>query len=589
MAEPLAYYQQEKSKYEIQLEHLRMRSGRLSLIRTGLFIGTGLLAYFVVDHTMWLIILLFTSLVLFILLVLYHDHLRYKRDLATHLLKINIVEIEALSGNYSDLNEGNEFIDPQHFYSNDIDLFGKGSFFQYLNRTCTGSGKVKLAQILTSNDIKNINEKQLAIQELGKEPERRQLFSALAKMVRTDAGNEVIISWIQNYKGFLPLSMKYLPAAFSVFSLVIISLTLFGFLPFSMLAMWFAVGLVINLPFFKRVNQLYQDSGNAKSTFRQYHKLLNEIEKYDLESKLLVQQQTKIKSGDKKASLIFWQFSKILDAFDQRNNMLFGILGNGFMLWDLHQSYKIEKWISQFHQQVEKWFEVIAFFDAQNSLANYAFNHPQHCFPSLNKDGNVMVASDLGHPIISADKRVCNDFDIKNRDFIIITGANMAGKSTFLRSVSLSVVMANTGLPVCAQVFKYTPVKLITSMRTSDSLADESSYFYAEIMRLRFIVEQMKKDKYFIVLDEILKGTNSKDKAMGSKKFVERLVESGSTGIIATHDLSLCDIEKKYPQIHNKYFDVEIKNDALYFDYLLKDGICVNMNASFLLKKMEII
>ena len=163
MAQPLAYYQQEKIRYEVQLEQLKRKSWRLSLMRTGLFICTGLLAYFIVDHTLWLVILLLAGLVIFILLVLYHDRLRYKRDLATHLLKINTVEIEALSGNYSNLNEGSEFIDSKHFYSHDIDLFGKGSFFQYLNRTCTDSGKKELAEILTSNDISDIDKKQVAL------------------------------------------------------------------------------------------------------------------------------------------------------------------------------------------------------------------------------------------------------------------------------------------------------------------------------------------------------------------------------------------------------------------------------------------
>lgn len=589
MVQPLAFYQQEKSKYEIQLEQLRVRSGRLSLMRTSLFVSTALLAYFMVDHTIWLVILLFTGLALFILLVLSHDRLRYKRDLVTHLLKINVTEIEALSGNLEGLNEGSEFIDSKHFYSNDIDLFGKGSFFQYLNRTCTESGKKELAEILISNDIIGIVKKQLALQELAKEPGKRQLFMALARMVDTEVDNKLIVSWIQNYKTSLPGSMKFLPSLFSALSLILISLIAFGVLPFSALVLWFVAGLVVTSTRIKQINQLYRDAGNAKNTFKQYHKLLKEIENYDLESDLLLQQQSKIRTGNENASLIFMKFSKILDAFDQRNNMLFGILGNGFLLWDLHQSFRIEKWITQYRDQIENWFDIIAFFDARISLSNYVFNHPHHCFPSLKEDENVLDASALGHPLIPVDKRICNDFYIKNKDFIIITGANMAGKSTFLRTVSLSVVMANAGLPVCARSYKYTPVKLITSMRTADSLADESSYFYAEIMRLRFIVEQMNKEKYFIVLDEILKGTNSKDKAMGSKKFVERLVKSGSTGIIATHDLSLCDIEKKYPQIQNKYFDVEIKNEALYFDYMLKDGICVNMNASFLLKKMDII
>jgi len=169
----------------------------------------------------------------------------------------------------------------------------------------------------------------------------------------------------------------------------------------------------------------------------------------------------------------------------------------------------------------------------------------------------------------------------------------MAGKSTFLRTVSLAVVMTNIGLPVCARSFEYSPIKLITSMRTSDSLTDDSSYFFSELKRLKFIVDEINPkasgENYFIILDEILKGTNSTDKAIGSKKFVQKLVTSNSTGIIATHDLSLCEIEKELSEVKNYYFDAEIINDELHFDYKLKDGVCKNMNASFLLKKMEIV
>jgi DNA mismatch repair ATPase MutS len=184
---------------------------------------------------------------------------------------------------------------------------------------------------------------------------------------------------------------------------------------------------------------------------------------------------------------------------------------------------------------------------------------------------------------------VANDIEIREQEFFIITGANMAGKSTFLRTVSLQMVMANTGLPVCASRVSYSPIKLITSMRTTDSLTKDESYFFSELKRLKFIVSKIESDSYFIVLDEILKGTNSVDKAEGSRKFVEKLVESRSTGIIATHDLSLCEISEEEATVKNYYFDAEIINDELHFDYQFRKGICQNMNASFLLKKMGIV
>ena len=153
----------------------------------------------------------------------------------------------------------------------------------------------------------------------------------------------------------------------------------------------------------------------------------------------------------------------------------------------------------------------------------------------------------------------------------------------------MNIVMANSGLPVCAKSFEYRPVKLISSMRTSDSLVNDESYFFSELKRLKYIVNKIQKDTYFIILDEILKGTNSVDKAEGSKKFVERLVKSKSTGLIATHDLSLCTLADQYSEIQNHYFDAEIVNDELFFDYRFKNGICQNMNASFLLRKMQIV
>lgn len=589
MSKPLSFYQEQKSKFEQQRDQLRKKSNLYSILRILLFLIVLPAAYFSYDETRLFFGVLATGFTGFMIMVIKHQSLRTQRILSEHLIAINAIEIDALNGKYDSLPAGSEFTDPHHYFSNDVDLFGNGSFFQYINRTATSSGRRSLAKILTSNDIEDIVAKQEVIKELSEMPQWRQHYLALAKMVKTETDHKVIVSWIHNYKSFLPPLMKYLPMLFSLISLVLLLLVSLGQISFFLLAGWFFIGLLITLPYFKRVNHLYLEAGQIKHTFRQYHTLLNEIENLKLNASFAIKQQNKIQSSNKKASLIFKEFSKILDAFDQRNNMLFGILGNGLFLWDLRQTYKIDKWISVYQNQVENWFDVISYFDAQISLSNYAYNHADHHFPEIKSKDHGISAEMLGHPLLDKKVRINNDFSIAEKDFQIITGANMAGKSTFLRTISLSLIMSNSGLPVCAKNMSYSPIKLITSMRTTDSLAEESSYFYAEIVRLRFIVDQMKDDKYFIILDEILKGTNSKDKAIGSKKFVEKLVKSGSTGIIATHDLSLCDIEQEYPQIHNKYFDAKINNEELVFDYKLKDGICTNMNASFLLKKMEII
>ena len=387
--------------------------------------------------------------------------------------------------------------------------------------------------------------------------------------------------------------MRLLPLLFSGVSLVVFILNYLNIIPLSVTTLWFFVGVGITGIYIKRINDFYLNASKAKETFKQYHQLLDLIEREEFTSRLLKSKQEEIKKESKKASEIFLQFSKMLDAFDQRNNMLVGVVANAFALRDLRLCYKIEAWIDTYEDQVAHWFDVISFFDAQNSLANFVFNHPENCFPEIVSSKFVIESKKLGHPLISKDKRVDNNFSIQGTDFFIITGANMAGKSTFLRTVSLSIIMANAGLPVCANSFRYSPIKLITSMRTSDSLTDDESYFFSELKRLKKIIESVqlteKPGDYFIILDEILKGTNSTDKAIGSRKFVERLVKLGAMGIIATHDLSLCEISKDLSEVKNHYFDAEIIDNELYFDYTFKDGICKNMNASFLLKKMEII
>jgi DNA mismatch repair ATPase MutS len=342
--------------------------------------------------------------------------------------------------------------------------------------------------------------------------------------------------------------------------------------------------------YLKKVNTLANNASKTKDTFKQYALLLKAIEAQTFQSQLVQEQQKRIQSEALKASQIFSKFSKALDALDNRNNLISAVLANGYLLWDLRQTYNIEQWIQQYADKVADWFDVVTFFDTYNSLGNYAFNHKEFIYPEITNATTTISAEHIGHPLLNSKKRVNSDLLLQQRQFFIVTGANMAGKSTFLRTVALHIVMANIGLPVCAKKSTYKPIKLITSMRTTDSLTDDSSYFFSELTRLKFVVDTIEKDtNYFVILDEILKGTNSTDKAIGSRKFVERLVGLNATGIIATHDLSLTEIESELSAVKNYYFDAEIINEELHFDYKLKQGVCQNMNASFLLKKMEIV
>ena len=589
MIDPIKFYNQELETYKGKVSSHKKRLLLLSSLRLFAFAITGTLIYVTFSNWQLALTIGIIGLGIFIYLLSKYTVTKAKRELHKALVTINEEELKIASGDFHHRNTGSQFQDPKHFYSLDIDLFGKGSFFQYINRTISSEGQRELSNALKANNSSHIEQRQNAIKELSEKTKWTQLYAATGSLIETETPALKIINWLKNHKNFIPKEMKWVPWLFTIISVTFLSLAIFNILDISYFGYWLFAGIGLTGLYLKKINILSANSDKIKDTFKQYASLLVQIENESFTSKLLQEKQKQIQSEGKKASAIFSEFSKHLDALDNRNNLIGAIFGNGYLLSDIKNAYKVEQWISKYGHKVEDWFEVVSFFDAYNSLGNYAFNHVEHVFPKILKSQTTINTKGLGHPLLNKTKRVSSDVIIDNQQFFIVTGANMAGKSTFLRTVSLHIMMANVGLPVCAKSSSYSPVKLITSMRTSDSLTDDSSYFFSELTRLKFIVDAIEKEPYFIILDEILKGTNSTDKAIGSRKFVEKLVAGNATGIIATHDLSLCEISNELDEVKNYYFDAEIVDDELYFDYKFKKGICQNMNASFLLKKMEII
>jgi len=589
MANHLEYYKSNIDNYTKEVSKLYKQLTTLSIARLLVFIATGVSVYFAFGNWQILIGIVVIGVIGFIYLLNKYTDLKHTYELKKVLVTINTEELQFAKGDFFDKSEGLQFQDANHNYALDIDLFGRGSFFQFINRTTNSEGSKTLANCLKANNTDAIVSRQEAIKDLANKSDWRQVFQANASLIKVDTKASTILSFLKTHKSFIPKYFKLVPLIISALSLIIIGLAVAQIIPAAIIGYWLFVGLFITGRYVKKTNVLSANTDRMRDTFRQYASLLSAIENESFTSNLLLAKQAKIKLEDKKASQILHELSKAMDALDNRNNLISAIFGNGYFLTDLKNAYRIEQWLENYKDKVEDWFEVVAFFDAYNSLGNYAFNNQQYIYPQIVDKQSDTKVTQLGHPLLKTEKRVDNDFEIKNQQFFIITGANMAGKSTFLRTVSLHIVMANVGLPVCAASSVYSPVKLITSMRTSDSLTDDSSYFFSELTRLKYIVDAIKQDNYFIILDEILKGTNSTDKAIGSRKFVEKLVASHATGIIATHDLSLCEIEKHLKEVKNYYFDAQIINDELYFDYTFKKGICQNMNASFLLKKMEIV
>lgn len=590
MINPKETYRSRIADFNASKKKVQKKLLIFSLLRLMVF---GLIVYFV--YQFWgdfrlVGIVLLVGIALFVILIHLFSNLKYQKKKLEALVEINETELKTNRSNFGFFPNGEVYQNHQHAFSQDTDLFGENSFFQYLNRTQLPEGEKCLANKLQENHIEAISEKQEFVKELAQKIDFRQEFAAHAKLMQADEEVQNILSWLANYKSFVPKFMAWFPFVFSGVSVIVIILFFIETLNLSQFLLWFFIGIGISGYLLKKVNALSKFAGKAQSLFQQYAKLLELVEHTDFSSKKGKAIQAKFEDDQIKFSTYLKGFSKHIDALEQRNNMLLGLVFNGFLLWDLQQSHKIESWLKNHATKVESAFELIAEFDASCSLGNFSFNHQDYVFPIIDENAETQLKFEAAvHPLLEEQTAVANDFSLQTENFVILTGANMAGKSTFLRTLALQIIMANIGLPVRAKNGVYRPIKLITSMRTADSLADESSYFYAELTRLKQIVDTLANENYFVILDEILKGTNSTDKAIGAQKFVKRLLKEKAVGIIATHDLSLCTLADDFPTIQNYYFDAEIINDELHFDYRLKEGVCKNMNASFLLEKMGLV
>ena len=588
LVSPKEFYLKEEEKCKQQIKALKKTALTLSMFRLSSFLAIPFWIYFFLDNS----IVLFTGTIVLIALFLFlvrrsstcQERLQYFKN----RLEITNLELSGIQGDFSGHKSGDSFQIPQHDFAHDLDIFGDRGIFQMLNRTSTEEGESLLAKLINDNDPVDVREKQKALEELKNQPEDRLHFHAQAKSIKKETTPKAIYKYFSEYKPFIATWWRFLAPLFVLGSLALVVLSAIGYAPYVYLLYWFFLGCGITAIYFKRVTNVQQKLDKARFIFQTYSKLIEHLESKNFGAEILKDHHSVFKNEGGTYSFKLKKLHEHLNALDQRQNMVFALIGAGLLLWDIQQMLKIERWINEQTSTVGTLFEEIAFFDAYYALAHYNFLNPEYVEPVLNEVGKY-EAMDIVHPLMDPKQAVANSFRISKGDFFIITGANMAGKSTFLRTVGTSIVMANLGLRIRAKSYDYKPIKVISSMRTEDSLQDNESYFFAELQRLQFINNSIKEEECFVILDEILKGTNSKDKAEGSQKYIATLLASKATGIIATHDLSLCEMAAAHEEISNYCFEAQIENNELSFDYKFKPGICQNMNASFLLKKMGLV
>ena len=518
----------------------------------------------------------------------------YQKLLQKKLL-INQNEIKYSSHNFQEFFDGTDFLKLDPHLAGDFDLFGASSLFQYLNRSVTNGGSRRLAESLCKWQVNKgqIISRQEGIKELSEKPSFMENFQSKGMLI-AEAGNEQsnMLQWLKESESKIPY-LKKLIWIYPVALLVLIILSVLEFLPYGVLWLPVVASLLICENKKKLIDDAHNKLGGGANTFRKYESLIELIETENFNSQYLQNEQFKLFKNDSKASNSLGQLFRLLEKFDYRYNLIIKTLLNVFFLFELQIFYRLQIWKNQHKEVVGGWFEAMSEIDALIGFARFALNNGNNVvYPEVDENTFCYTSNALGHPLIPINLRVNNDVHFCGQPKVmVVTGANMAGKSTFLRTLVVNLIMAMNGAPVCAKSFRVSPCDIMSSINIRDSLSHQASYFYSELVRIREIIDHVEANpKTLVILDEILRGTNTKDKQAGSVGLLEKLISMNGIVVVATHDLTIGEMERKHPNIvTNHCFEVELEDDQLIFDYMLKNGISQKLNASFLMKKMGVI
>ncbi|GAC1417759.1 MAG: MutS family DNA mismatch repair protein [Flavisolibacter sp.] len=592
---PLAIYSKELEKQLNILAALEKKGRLLGWYRFIVFIIASIASYKIfLSFGPWGIGVILIGLgALLFLVSLDSDNKAAINNIKT-LIRINKEEISLLNNQYQERPDGSIFINSLHDYANDLDLFGPSSLFQYLNRAYSEQGKALMAKyLLEASPLAQIYQRQEATQEILSDFQWRQQFQAYSMQCNlSTATQHNITHWLgREATHFTSPFWKMMVPLWSVFTLSSLGAALLGYIPASIFSFLFVLYLIISGSIVSRGAKDYSALSGIIKEIKTLYNLLGWIETKEFNASLWEPFIIKKKIKGKSPSTQIKKLALILNRFDILLNMVASTFLNSFLLWGVRQIIDLNEWRIENKQSLTIWFDLIAHFEMIHSLAVLRFNQPQWGLPTFSGQYFTLNALELGHPLIATPHRVVNDFHLEGKGKIgLITGSNMAGKSTFLRSLGINIILAQLGGVVCAKKLLISPVRLMSSMRISDNLAENTSTFYAELKKLKTIIDAVnRKEPVLILLDEILRGTNSLDRLAGSKALIIQLIKNKTVAVIATHDLALTEMKGRYDKaIENYHFDVQVEGEELYFDYLLKEGICSSLNASILMKKIGI-
>lgn len=588
----VSYYTEQLNHHSEKLQNIRRKILLVATFRMISFIAAVISIYGYIRYGGSLsMVCAVLFIITFALLIKWNFWLNDEKALLQKLVFINNNELNILRDHPNGFDDGQKFLSDEGF-GNDIDVFGQRSLFHLINRTTTSHGTEQLATSLQNPmagkpDIENY---QQAIKILSQQTGIRQLVTAYGLLHGEKEGNlHAIGTWLRTSNqlhdsGWVRVVRMILPVCNIAALLYYWSTDNYIPLGLTIVISWLCIGR-----FAAYISSQHALLGKKQAILDQYASILKTFSGIQTGSSSLLQS---LQSDASRAYTSIQKLSRLSGLLDQRLNLVVNIFLNSFLVYDLQCLYALEAWKLNNKTFFEKWIQCVGNIESLNSLATFACNNPAFCTPKVIEKDLVIEAAALAHPLIPANERVPNDIELGRKSKLaLVTGSNMSGKTTFLRTIGINLLLAQCGAPVCASAFSFSPMYLLTAIRISDSLQLHTSYFMAELKRLQYIIKYLESGKPALVLvDEILRGTNSDDKSHGSEEFIKKIISFNCLTLFATHDLSLSAMEKNYPSVISNYcFESTIVNEELFFDYRLRSGIAKNKNASFLMKKMEII
>lgn len=586
-----AYYSEKLKHIDFKLNQLTSKVLFYSLTRLALFFVGILTIYYCNNNLLMCLVLVGIELAIFVKTV--HLFLNAKEDKLYFEAFKQIVEneIKGLQGDFKGIDAGVEFQDPTHAYSSDLDLFVPNGLFAMFNKTSTERGKNELASALL-NGIDTHQKSNALVQELTNHLDWMMEFRTRSSIETRLEGAKLSVSNFQGSDFYIKKWMRIYCLIVPFYSFSSLLLLRFDKISFSTYILFTIIGLFPTMKQLKLTNLYAKHTETYESTIKILVERITLIRELQLKSEVFA---SKIEGTalTRKNDEALHQVLKGISRLSMRLNVLVGIVLNVFLAWDLRQRLFIQKWTKQNFQQICDIETQLSQLEVTISAAIIRIHYPETSFAKFQADDCKSIEVDsVIHPLIAHENPISNSLHFtESEHFLILTGPNMAGKSTFLRSIGIALMSARAGFPVFAKSMNSPLLQLYSSMRNADDINSHSSYFYAELSRLKKVMEgiELSKGQMFVLLDEILKGTNSKDKQEGSEKYLNKLRRIGGKGIIATHDLSLCNLSQQDAAFTLGYFDSTISDDELHFDYQLREGICQQMNASFLLKQMNLV